>query len=120
VDYNLPYIQWRMLIGLWLMVILLVLAVAELTFLVHYFTRFSEEVFIGITGFFFFYEACLSIVHVSVLLKSFEPPHVHCSLVSVMALILTSFWLLPCRGFVDAVGSQLSGGGGIRISELFG
>ena len=54
-----------MLIGLWLMLILLFLAMAELTFLVHYFTRFSEEVFIGITGFFFFYEACLSIVHVS-------------------------------------------------------
>ena len=64
-DYDLPYIEWRVLIGLWLMVILLVLAVAELTFLVHYFTRFSEEVFIGITGFFFFYEACLSIIHVS-------------------------------------------------------
>lgn len=56
-----------MLIGLWLMVILFVLATTEITFLVHYFTRFSEEVFIGITAVFFIYEASLSIDHVRLL-----------------------------------------------------
>ncbi len=47
------------------MCILLFLALNELTFLVHYFTRFSEEVFTGIIAVFFIYEAGLSIVHVS-------------------------------------------------------
>lgn len=49
------------------MLILLVLAVTELTFLVHFFTRFCEEVFTGVVAVFFLYEATLSIVHVSLL-----------------------------------------------------
>ena len=61
---SLPYVEWRAAIGLWLMLILLVLAVSELTFLVHHFTRFCEEVFTGIVAVFFIYEACLSIFHV--------------------------------------------------------
>jgi hypothetical protein len=50
--------------GLWVMVILLILAISELTFLVHHFTRFCEEVFTGVVAVFFIYEACLSIFHV--------------------------------------------------------
>ena len=56
--------EWRIFIGLWLMLILMILAVCELSFLVHYFTRFCEEVFIGIVAIIFIYEAGLSIFHV--------------------------------------------------------
>lgn len=63
VDYNIPYLEWRAIISLWLMLILLVLAISELTFLVHHFTRFCEEIFTGVVAVFFVYEACLSLIH---------------------------------------------------------
>ena len=51
--------------GLWLMVLMIIASVGELSFLVHYFTRFSEEVFTGIIAIFFAYEASLTLAHVS-------------------------------------------------------
>lgn len=53
------------MIGLWLAVVLVIAAISELTFLVHYFTRFCEEIFTGVVALFFIYESCLSIFHVS-------------------------------------------------------
>ena len=50
--------------GLWLMLLLLIVSLSELSFLIHYFTRFSEEVFTGIISVFFAYEASLTLVHV--------------------------------------------------------
>lgn len=50
--------------GLWLMLLLLIVSVSELSFLIHYFTRFSEEVFTGIISVFFAYEASLTLAHV--------------------------------------------------------
>ena len=50
--------------GLWLMVLLIIASVSELSFLIHYFTRFSEEVFTGIISVFFAYEASLTLAHV--------------------------------------------------------
>ena len=56
--------------GLWLMGLLVIVSVSELSFLVHYFTRFSEEIFIGIVTIFFAYEAGLTLYHVCE-----APPH---------------------------------------------
>jgi hypothetical protein len=46
------------------MLLLIIVSVSELSFLIHYFTRFSEEVFTGIISVFFAYEASLTLVHV--------------------------------------------------------
>ena len=40
------------------MIILLIVAVSELSVLVKYFTRFSEEIFCGVIGLFFVVEVC--------------------------------------------------------------
>ena len=47
------------------MVILIIFAVSESSFLVTYFSRFSEEVFTGIVVCFFIYEASKNLVDVS-------------------------------------------------------
>lgn len=64
---SISYIEWRAAIGLWLMIILLIAAISEISFLAKHFTRFSEEIFTGIVSLFFIFEASLSIYHVSVL-----------------------------------------------------
>ena len=51
--------------SLWLMLLLMIAALSEISFLVKYFTRFSEEIFTGIIALFFIYEGGLSIFHVS-------------------------------------------------------
>ena len=47
------------------MIVILIFAVTESSFLVTYFTRFSEEIFSWIVSIFFIYEASLSLIHVS-------------------------------------------------------
>ena len=64
--FNIPYLEWRAIIGLWLMLILVVSALSEITFLVTYFSRFSDEIFTGIIAIFFTYEAVKSIIKVRV------------------------------------------------------
>ena len=54
---QLPYLEWRAAVSLWMALMLLVLALTESTFLVHYFSRFSEEVFTGVVCTVFTYEA---------------------------------------------------------------
>ena len=63
-DYSLPYLEWRATIGLWVMVILIVFAISEISFLVTYFSRFSEEVFTCIVVCVFIYEASKNILDV--------------------------------------------------------
>ena len=46
------------------MVILIIFAVSESTCLVTYFTRFSEEIFIGVVAIFFIFEASKTIYEV--------------------------------------------------------
>ena len=71
-NFGIEYIQWRAMTGLWLMVLLIIASVLELSFLIHYFTRFSEEIFTGIVSIFFAYEACLTLSHVSHMLDRYH------------------------------------------------
>ena len=62
--FDIPYLEWRAIIGIWLMALLIICAVSEITFLVIQFSRFSEEIFTGIVAIFFTYEAIKSIIGV--------------------------------------------------------
>lgn len=62
---EIEYISWRTCIGLWVMVILIILAATEATKLVTSFTRFSEEIFTSVVAIFFVAEAMYYLVHVS-------------------------------------------------------
>ena len=50
---------------MYVMVIIIGSAITEITFLVKYFTRFSEEVFTGVIALFFLVEAARHIAYVS-------------------------------------------------------
>jgi anion exchange protein len=63
-QFDIPYLEWRAVIGIWLMFLLTIAAVSEITFLVTRFSRFSEEIFTGIIAIFFTYEATKSIIGV--------------------------------------------------------
>ena len=63
---DIPYLEWRAVIGVWLMAFLIMAAVSEITFLATKFSRFSEEIFTGIVAIFFTYEAVKSIIGVRV------------------------------------------------------
>ena len=64
---EIEYIAWRACIGLWIMIILLILAATEATKLVTNFTRFSEEIFTSVVAIFFVSEAVYYIIQVSTL-----------------------------------------------------
>ena len=57
------------------MLYLMACAVSEITFLVHKFSRFSEEIFTGIVAIFFTYETVKTIMGVSV--SSSYPLHIY-------------------------------------------
>lgn len=61
---HIEYISWRACIGLWLMLFVIIFALSEASFLVKYFTRFSEEVFTGVITLFFTVEAIRTIVKI--------------------------------------------------------
>jgi len=54
---DLPFIPFRFWIGFWVMVALLVIVAFELSFLVRYITRFTEECFACLVSLIFIYEA---------------------------------------------------------------
>ena len=62
--FDIPYLEWRAVIGVFLAVLLIIFAISEITFLVTKFSRFSEEIFTGIVAIFFTYEATKSIIGV--------------------------------------------------------
>lgn len=59
------YLQWRMWIGLWVMLILWMVVAFERCHLITYFTRFTEEVFSVLISFLFCYDAITFIFKVS-------------------------------------------------------
>jgi len=52
------FLSFRFWIGLWVMIILLVIVAFDLSFLVRYITRFTEESFAVLISVIFIYEAC--------------------------------------------------------------
>lgn len=56
-DNSLDYLEFRLWIGLWSAVFCLVLVATDASFLVQYFTRFTEEGFSALISFIFIYDA---------------------------------------------------------------
>ncbi|XP_060630141.2 anion exchange protein 4 [Anolis sagrei] len=56
-DYNLDYLEFRLWIGLWVAFFGLILVATEASYLVQYFTRFTEEGFCALISFIFIYDA---------------------------------------------------------------
>ncbi|XP_058271450.1 electrogenic sodium bicarbonate cotransporter 1 isoform X2 [Hemibagrus wyckioides] len=56
-DHDLDYLEFRLWIGLWSGFLCLVLVATDASFLVQYFTRFTEEGFAALISFIFIYDA---------------------------------------------------------------
>lgn len=57
VDHSFDYLEFRLWIGLWSAFLCLVLVATDASFLVQYFTRFTEEGFASLISFIFIYDA---------------------------------------------------------------
>ena len=85
-DNGLPFIPFRFWIGFWVMVALLVIVAFELSFLVRYIARFTEECFACLVSVIFIYEAFHKLadimhhqpVHTGVVRESDPPPLCYC------------------------------------------
>ena len=56
-EYDMHFLSFRFWIGTWVMVILLLIAAFDLSFIVRYITRFTEESFAVLISIIFIYEA---------------------------------------------------------------
>uniref|UniRef100_A0A8C7DYF2 Anion exchange protein n=1 Tax=Naja naja TaxID=35670 RepID=A0A8C7DYF2_NAJNA len=56
-DHSLDYLEFRLWIGLWVAFFGLILVATEASYLVQYFTRFTEEGFCALISFIFIYDA---------------------------------------------------------------
>ncbi|XP_075457811.1 anion exchange protein 4 [Ascaphus truei] len=56
-DYNLMYLEFRLWIGLWVAFYCLILVATDASYLVQYFTRFTEESFCALISCIFIYDA---------------------------------------------------------------
>ena len=63
-DNGLPFMPFRFWIGFWVMVALLVIVAFELSFMVRYITRFTEECFACLVCVIFIYEAFHKLAHI--------------------------------------------------------
>lgn len=62
--FHIEYLPWRAWIGLWVMIVIILFAVFEATFLIKHFTRFSEEIFTGVIALFFIVETVRTLIKV--------------------------------------------------------
>ena len=63
-DYNLNYLSLRVWIGLWISLVLLVMVAFDLSALVRYITRFTEESFASLIALIFIVEAFKKLFHI--------------------------------------------------------
>jgi len=61
------FMSFRFWIGTWITIILLVIVAFDLSFLVRYITRFTEESFAVLISIIFVYEACSKTIEVFLL-----------------------------------------------------
>ncbi|KAM8827604.1 electrogenic sodium bicarbonate cotransporter 1-like isoform 4-T5 [Spinachia spinachia] len=64
-DHALDYLEFRLWIGLWSALFCLVLVATDASFLVQYFTRFTEEGFSALISFIFIYDAFKKMIKLS-------------------------------------------------------
>ncbi|XP_053319300.1 electrogenic sodium bicarbonate cotransporter 1-like [Spea bombifrons] len=62
-DYNLEYLEFRLWIGLWVAFYCIVLVATDASYLVQYFTRFTEESFCALISCIFIYDAIKKMVN---------------------------------------------------------
>ncbi|XP_046697867.1 solute carrier family 4 member 4a isoform X6 [Silurus meridionalis] len=78
-DNNFDYLEFRLWIGLWSAFFLLVLVATDASFLVQYFTRFTEEGFSSLISFIFIYDAIkkmLKLAHYYPINSDYKVDHV--------------------------------------------
>jgi len=87
-SYNLPFIPFRFWIGFWVMVALQIIVAFELSFMVRYITRFTEECFACLVSVIFIYEAFHKLAHITAHQPMHtgvtredphHPPYCHCN-----------------------------------------
>uniref|UniRef100_UPI003AAB02EE electrogenic sodium bicarbonate cotransporter 1-like n=1 Tax=Centroberyx gerrardi TaxID=166262 RepID=UPI003AAB02EE len=75
-DNNFDYLEFRLWIGLWSGLFCLVLVATDASFLVQYFTRFTEEGFSALISFIFIYDAfkkMLKLAHYNPINSEYDP-----------------------------------------------
>ncbi|XP_078127906.1 electrogenic sodium bicarbonate cotransporter 1-like isoform X1 [Sander vitreus] len=75
-DNELDYLEFRLWIGLWSGVFCLVLVATDASFLVQYFTRFTEEGFSALISFIFIYDAfkkMIKLAHYNPINSNYDP-----------------------------------------------
>ncbi|KAM9446882.1 solute carrier family 4 member 4a isoform 2-T2 [Clarias gariepinus] len=78
-ENNFDYLEFRLWIGLWSAFLLMVLVATDASFLVQYFTRFTEEGFSSLISFIFIYDAfkkMLKLAHYYPINSDFKVDHV--------------------------------------------
>jgi len=63
-DLEIPFLPTYAWVGLWSSAALLILAVTDASWLMRYFTRFTDEIFSALISIIFIYEAVKSLVHI--------------------------------------------------------
>ncbi|KAK2818727.1 hypothetical protein Q5P01_024288 [Channa striata] len=99
-DNDLDYLEFRLWIGLWSAVFCLVLVATDASFLVQYFTRFTEEGFSALISFIFIYDAfkkMIKLAHHNPINSEYDPDLVtqydcHCMPGNSSELLNVSAW----------------------------
>jgi hypothetical protein len=63
-DYRVNYLEFRLWIGIWVFVLLLIFVTFNLSFLVKYITRFTEDCFASLVALIFIYDAIREILKI--------------------------------------------------------
>lgn len=63
-QFGWPYLTFRLWIGFWMMIVLLLIVAFDLSALVKYITRFTEESFATLIAVIFIYEAFRKLFHI--------------------------------------------------------
>jgi len=63
-DWSVPFLPAYACVGLWSSLFVVILAVTDASYLMRYFTRFTDEIFSALISFIFIYEAIKSLVHI--------------------------------------------------------
>nr|XP_033783124.1 electrogenic sodium bicarbonate cotransporter 1-like isoform X2 [Geotrypetes seraphini] len=64
-DQALNYLEFRLWIGLWVAFFCIILVATDASYLVQYFTRFTEEGFCALISFIFIYDACKKMLNLA-------------------------------------------------------
>uniref|UniRef100_A0A8C2H599 Anion exchange protein n=1 Tax=Cyprinus carpio TaxID=7962 RepID=A0A8C2H599_CYPCA len=115
-DHDFDYLEFRLWIGLWSAFFCLVLVATDASFLVQYFTRFTEEGFSSLISFIFIYDAfktMLKLAHYYPINSDYKINYVthcgqvvhiyisHCDLVGTYAMLDSPATMIKCYHLCD-------------------